>query len=192
MRRGVTIKDLCSRFRTMPSAVRSPVRQNILEQLQSSSKYSDISLSSSAQSRTSSNPATPLKLQPVTSASKYSQQIETSVLSVVDERRLVLFGLIHGLIRKVEKYLLFQQKSWRNPYVAVGSGTGGGGGFLNGTTLDNENRDHVLKLRKKFKHVYQMFDGAHTYDEICLSHNLVHSELDEMVDRDPAVVIIYK
>ena len=100
-----------------------------------------------------------------------------SILSVIDERRLVLFGLTHGIIRKVEKTLLLQ-KAGRIPY-----------GLHN--ISDNESREHLLKHRKKFKALYEMFDGTHTYDEICLTHDFTQTELDEMVERDPDVQIIW-
>ncbi|CAG7716173.1 unnamed protein product, partial [Allacma fusca] len=175
MRRGVTIKDLCTRFRTMPATSTS---RPLLEGIHSSSKYSDISLSSSTQSRTSSNPTTPVKLH----SSKHAQNLEfQSILSVVDERRLVLFGLTHGIIRKVEKTLLLQNalKAFRTPYS------------LNNIS-DNDHREHLLRHRKKFKALYEMFDGTHTYDEICLAHDLTQAELDEMVERDPDIVIVWK
>ena len=105
-------------------------------------------------------------------------------MSVVDERRLVLFGLTHGIIRKQEKMLLFEKltSSLLSPYVVGMS-----------DISDNEIREEQLyRLRRKFAPLYEMFDGTHTYDEICLTHDMTHAELDEVVERDPDILIIWK
>ena len=63
---------------------------------------------------------------------------------------------------------------------------------LNGIS-DNEIREeHLYRLRRKFGSLYVMFDGTHTYDEICLAHDMTHAELDEVVERDPDVLIMWK
>jgi len=171
------MKELCIRLSKITAAPTTLVFN--MDFRSSLSKYSDYSLSSSTHSRNSSNPTTPIKLPACKPMCEYQ-----SIFNVIDEQRLVLFGLIHNMIRRVEKYPILQQCLQRNAYSF--------GGSLGEHSFDVENREYWTKRRKKFPGLYVMFDGKHTYDEICLANELSQAELDDTIDRDPDVVVIWK
>lgn len=216
LKRGVTIKELCLRFRQV--AASAAVRVLMLDSKYSSSKYSDQSLSSSAQSRTSSNPTTPIKmhtqsLSTRTSLSKRHMGEFQSVLTVIDERKLILFGLLHGLIRRIEKYPVFikndtpelQHQNFGynfnnqlNTNVTPSHLSLKLQNVANGThipettqTSDGTNEEWE-KYRKKLPTVYSLFDGSHSFDKICLVHGFSQIDLDDIIDKDPDVVTIWK
>ncbi len=212
------MKELCIRFRQV--AASAAVRVLILDSKYSSSKYSDQSLSSSAQSRTSSNPTTPIKihtqsLSTKTSLSKRHMGEFQSILTVIDERKLILFGLLQGIIRRIEKYPVFLKKedealqsssafsfnfhSQMNINSQLGShltqihSNLGNGSNIPETTTNLENGSAFWdKFRKKLPTLYTLFDGSHSFDKICLAHGVSQNELDDIIDRDPDVVTIWK
>ncbi|XP_066998360.1 GATOR1 complex protein NPRL2 [Anabrus simplex] len=77
----------------------------------------------------------------------------------IDERRLVQFGLLHKLIRRIHKYPVFIES--------------------------NGNSDPPSPILR-------CFNGASSYDEICCSFGLSAQELDELVECDPTVTVIWK
>jgi len=204
MKRGIVIKELCVRFKLLDAL--PTLRIVILDGAKySSSKYSDHSLSSSIQSRSSSNPITPVKEIPEESLRRNvtvkrpsgSGDKFQSVLSVIDERRLVLFGLVHNLIRRVERYILFETNvhdQLRIPYQINNYGASRNG--LEPECIGNETdllgKDLWEKHRKKHSAIYHMFDGNHSFDKICLAHELSQIQLDELIERDPDVFVIWK
>ncbi|ODN05010.1 Nitrogen permease regulator 2-like protein [Orchesella cincta] len=220
LKRGVTVKELCLRFRQV--AASAAVRVLVLDSKYSSSKYSDQSLSSSAQSRTSSNPTTPIKMHTQSlstraSISKRHMSEFQSVLSVIDERKLIQFGLLHNLIRRIEKYPVFLKKEKEVGQQGLNalnpnrnsSGTGASQQFqtplqsaysTNGSMIPHGSSSEPVqeattqweKYRKKLPNLYAMFNGSNSYDKICLAHGLSQNELDEITDRDPDVVTIWK
>lgn len=213
LKRGVTVKELCLRFRQV--AASAAVRVLALDSRYSSSKYSDQSLSSSAQSRTSSNPTTPVKihtqsLSTRTSLSKRHMSEFQSVLTVIDERKLILFGLLHGLIRRIEKYPMLVRKEKDGTQQNIVNYSN-----LNSLSFLQQYSPHQSQLystvnaggtnvpepveavsdkpmTRKTPSLYSLFDGSHSFDKICLSHGLSQSELDEIIDRDPEIVTIWK
>lgn len=189
------MKELCVRFRQ--TAASAAVRVSILD-----SKYSDHSLSSSAQSRTSSNPTTPIKMhtQSLATRATISKRLPEfqSILTVIDERKLILFGLLHGLIRRIEKFPVFLKKedtaSSQNGFtfyphlqmqipMQIHHGNG---------NTDESSNNVWDKYRKKMPILYSLFDGSHSFDKICLAHGLSQTELDDIIDRDPDVYTIWK
>jgi hypothetical protein len=193
MKRGVTMKELCLRFKLIAALPALRIINLESSSKFSSSKYSDQSLSSSLQSRNSSNPTTPVKEPLIRTITKRpSGDKFQSVLSVIDERRIALFGLVHGLIRRVEKYPLLdctEPEPVRGTYGSYGSphrnsiDFGGNVGEL---------RSHWEKHRKKHTFVYEMLDGKNSYDKICLVNELSQNQLDDIIERDPDVYVIWK
>lgn len=216
------MKELCVRFRQV--AASAAVRVLILDSKYSSSKYSDQSLSSSAQSRTSSNPTTPIKihtqsLSTKTSLSKRHMGEFQSILTVIDERKLILFGLLQGIIRRIEKFPVFLSKkenetlhqsssafsfnfhsqintnlnSQQGPHLTQMHSNLGNGSNVPEPSTNFENGNAFWdKFRKKLPTLYTLFDGSHSFDKICLTHGVSQNELDDIIDRDPDVVTIWK
>lgn len=78
----------------------------------------------------------------------------------INERRLVQFGLIEGLIRRVYKYPI------RLPGI-----------------LSEECKNNVL---------YKYFTGSYNLDEICCSTGQTVAQIEDIVERDPNVVMLWK
>lgn len=196
MKRGVTMKELCLRFKQV--AAQPALRIINLDSSKfSTSKYSDHSLSSSLQSRNSSYPTTPVKGldEPLirTLTKRPSGEKFQPVLNVIDERRLVLFGLVHSLIRRVEKYPLFDVSEGLEPICGIpytyGSPHRNSIDF--GTSLD-ELRAHWEKHRKKYALIYEMLNGRNNYDKICQKNEISQNQLDEIIEHDPDVYVTWK
>lgn len=79
----------------------------------------------------------------------------------INERKLVQFGLIEGLIRRVYKYPI----------------------YLAGTPYSEETRMNP---------VYKYFTGGYSLDEICCSTGQLAAQIEEIVERDPNVVMLWK
>lgn len=77
----------------------------------------------------------------------------------VDERKLIHYGLMLGIIRRLHK---FPVKLPHEP----GS----------------------IRLRD----LYKYFNGCHSYDEICCITGLSYQELEEKVDSDTGIVVVWK
>lgn len=190
MKRGVTIKDLCARYRTITARPASPLQ---LPSMADSGKLSEYSLSSSTHSNQSlksySTPATPIRLRAVAQSHFQNRFLQESlkVLNVIDERHLVLFGLVHGFLRRIEKYPILQLNQQRHPSFSLS-----GRVATYSRADDNTGKDGLMKMRQKHSGIYSMFTGNFSFDEICLSNELNQSELDELVEKDPDVVVIWK
>lgn len=77
----------------------------------------------------------------------------------INERKLVQFGLIEGLIRRVYKYPI----------------------YLGGTPYSEENKNNPI---------YKYFTGTNSLDEICCSTGQSAAQIEEIVERDPNVVML--
>lgn len=80
--------------------------------------------------------------------------------SGIDERKLIKFGLMKGLIRRLQKYPIFLAPE---PHS-------------------------VANQRGLFK----WFSGDHSYDEICSKNMKSFHELEDKVEKHPAVVVCWK
>jgi len=192
MKRGVTIKDLCSRYRTIPAR---PGTQIHIPSISDCGKYSDHSLSSSTHSQSPksySNPVTPIRLRAVAQSqsqfynTRFQQEAYT-ILNVIDERHLVLFGLVHGFVRRIDKYPVLQLNQQRHSSFSLTASSCKYTG-----PEDHTGKDNLLKHRRKYAGLYTMFSGEYSYDEICLGNEISQTVLDEMIERDPDVVVIWK
>ncbi|XP_015764200.1 PREDICTED: nitrogen permease regulator 2-like protein [Acropora digitifera] len=94
----------------------------------------------------------------------------------VDERRLIQFGMVTGIIRRLHKYPV--------QLTAPSKSTSLSRGHLRfrGKQADT-NR---LKLSDKW------LDGNHNYDEICCETGLTYQELEDIVEGEPHIVVIWK
>lgn len=79
----------------------------------------------------------------------------------INERRLVQFGLIEGLIRRVYKYPI----------------------YLPGSPYNEEIKNNP---------VYKYFTGTYSLDEICCSTGQSAAQIEDIVERDPNVVMLWK
>lgn len=94
----------------------------------------------------------------------------------VDERKLIQFGMVTGIIRRLHKYPV--------QLTAPSKSTSLSRGHLRfrGKQADT-NR---LKLSDKW------LDGNHNYDEICCKTGLTYQELEDIVEGEPHIVVIWK
>ncbi|XP_047368673.1 GATOR complex protein NPRL2 isoform X3 [Vespa velutina] len=79
----------------------------------------------------------------------------------INERRLVQFGLIEGLIRRVYKYPI----------------------LLPGIPYNEETRNNPI---------YKYFTGTYNLDEICCNTGQSVAQIEEIVERDPNIVMLWK
>lgn len=86
----------------------------------------------------------------------------------IDIRRLIQFGVVKNLIRRIQKYPV---RSNGLPSTATGS---------NGATSPSPPQ------------ILQFCDGVHSYDEICVALGLNYSELDALVEDNPAISMCWK
>ncbi|KAK0089300.1 hypothetical protein PV325_008055 [Microctonus aethiopoides] len=84
----------------------------------------------------------------------------------INERRLIQFGLIEGLIRRVYKYPINVKRAY----------------------VDNDENDRD----GKYDSVYKYFTGAYSFDEICCHTSHSVAQIEEIIDRDPNVVVLLK
>ncbi|XP_057321013.1 GATOR complex protein NPRL2 isoform X1 [Microplitis mediator] len=86
----------------------------------------------------------------------------------INERRLVQFGLIQGFIRRVYKYPIYVKGSF------------GDNNFYD--NFENNKNDPV----------YKYFTGAYSFDEICCNTGQSVAQIEDIVERDPNVVVLFK
>nr|XP_002738243.1 PREDICTED: nitrogen permease regulator 2-like protein-like [Saccoglossus kowalevskii] len=80
----------------------------------------------------------------------------------VDHRKLIQFGVMKGLIRRLQKYPI------RLP-----------------STPSGYHSDNLKSLNK-------LLQGYNNYDEICCKEGMSHQELEEKIENDPHIVICWK
>ncbi|CAB0036860.1 unnamed protein product [Trichogramma brassicae] len=78
----------------------------------------------------------------------------------INERKLIQFGLIEGLIRRVHKYPILLPDNH-----------------------SEEERNNPL---------YKYFTGSYSLDEICCTTGQSSAQIEDMVERDPSVVMLWK
>ena len=87
--------------------------------------------------------------------------------SGIDEQKLVKFGLMNGLIRRIQKFpiLLSQDEPIQ----------------VNTTNLSQDNKELV-----------SYFDGKHSYDQISSTLSMNYLEIDEEVEKKNSIVVCWK
>ncbi|PSN44385.1 Nitrogen permease regulator 2-like protein [Blattella germanica] len=77
----------------------------------------------------------------------------------INERKLVQFGVLEGIIRRVYKYPVHMERN------------------CGGSAKDS---------------LYRSFTGLHSLDEICCTHGMSNQQLEEQMERDPSVIVLWK
>jgi len=95
----------------------------------------------------------------------------------VDERRLIQFGMVTGIIRRLHKYPVQLTTPESEPVPRSHH-------KLRGRHRDSDTN------RVKLDHKW--LDGNHNYDEICCKTGLTYQELEDKVEGDPHIVVIWK
>ncbi|XP_070192729.1 GATOR1 complex protein NPRL2-like [Littorina saxatilis] len=80
----------------------------------------------------------------------------------IDEKRLIQFGVLKGLIRRMQKYPV---------------------------KLPNES---AIDLSPRLLPISKWLGGNHSYDEISCKTGLSHQELEELIEKDPTCVVCWK
>ncbi|XP_071523513.1 GATOR1 complex protein NPRL2 isoform X2 [Panulirus ornatus] len=80
----------------------------------------------------------------------------------IDERKLIQFGLQNGLIRRLHCYPIL---------------------------LPSEDPHHTPTKQSA---IHTMCNGLHSYDEICCKFGLTFRELNDKIERDPNILILWK
>ncbi|CAH1773720.1 unnamed protein product, partial [Owenia fusiformis] len=45
---------------------------------------------------------------------------------------------------------------------------------------------------QRLRHLYKWFDGRHCYDEICCEEGMSYQELDDKIENDPSLIVLWK
>ncbi|XP_034943491.1 GATOR complex protein NPRL2 [Chelonus insularis] len=85
---------------------------------------------------------------------------------MINERKLVQFGLIEGLIRRVYKYPI----------------------YLKGSFIDIDENGEDCKSDP----IYKYFTGAYSLDEICCNTGQSVAQIDDIIEKDANVVVLFK
>lgn len=84
--------------------------------------------------------------------------------SGIDEQKLVKFGLMNGIIRRIQKYPILLTQSSYNAHRSMNIG----------------------------KNLFGFFDGKHSYDQISCELQKNYFEIEEKVEKNPAIVACWK
>ncbi|EDO27172.1 predicted protein [Nematostella vectensis] len=82
----------------------------------------------------------------------------------IDERRLIQFGMMKGFIRRLHKFPV----------------------FLGTRRTETGQRPFSRASRSRW------LNGKHSFDEICCKTGLSFQELDDVIENDPNVVVVWK
>ncbi|XP_075921267.1 GATOR1 complex protein NPRL2 isoform X3 [Petromyzon marinus] len=92
----------------------------------------------------------------------------------VDERKLVQFGVMRGMIRRLHRF----------PLKLTGEGRGGDEGREG---KGNEGRTGEGRVRSS-----RWFSGCHSQDHISCHKGLSYRELEDIIDSDPNILVCWK
>ena len=82
----------------------------------------------------------------------------------IDERKLVQFGLMNGIIQRLHQY----------PVHTVSPD------------------DLQCSAAGRLNAIHKLCNGLHSYDEICCKLSLTHKELHKLVEEDPNILVLWK
>lgn len=80
----------------------------------------------------------------------------------IDEQRLVQFGVLQGIIRRIRKYPVYK--------------------------ADKHHSSH----KRPMTPLHRLCTGLASYDEICCRTGLSYQELDEKIEQDPDICVLWK
>ncbi|XP_064110777.1 GATOR1 complex protein NPRL2-like [Macrobrachium nipponense] len=81
----------------------------------------------------------------------------------IDERKLVQFGLLNNIIERLHQYPVLLQPD-----------------------------DINFSTSSKQSSLHKLCNGFHSYDEICCKLGLTYKELNDQVERDPNILVLWK
>ncbi|KAH7640423.1 nitrogen permease regulator-like 2 [Dermatophagoides farinae] len=110
----------------------------------------------------------------------------------IDEQKLVKFGIMKGIIRRIQKYPIqlnepIEEES--DPYARVNSPTLTQSLMMNRSTSSPQSNTSTVHYSKD---IYTYFDGKHSYDQLCCEFNRTYQEIENKVEKNPAVVVCWK
>lgn len=114
----------------------------------------------------------------------------------IDEQKLVKFGIMNDIIRRIQKYPIYLNEQVE-PEQDHQSRTHSPSSMMTTTTLTF---NHLMprstlspqSTRNSQKNLYLFFDGQHSYDQICCELNKSYQEIDDKVEKDPLVIVCWK
>ncbi|XP_061414826.1 GATOR1 complex protein NPRL2 [Lethenteron reissneri] len=101
-------------------------------------------------------------------------QRHSPLMQHVDERKLVQFGVMRGMIRRLHRF----------PLKLTGEGRGGDEGREG---KGNEGRTGEGRVRSS-----RWFSGCHSQDHISCHKGLSYRELEDIIDSDPNILVCWK
>lgn len=110
----------------------------------------------------------------------------------IDEQKLIKFGIMKGIIRRIQKYpILLDESIDEEPdsYARVSSPTVTQSMIMNRSASSPQSNTSTSHYSKN---ICTYFDGKHSYDQLCCEFNRTHQEIEEKVEKNPAVVVCWK
>ena len=80
----------------------------------------------------------------------------------IDEQKLIQFGLLNGLIRRLHQF----------------------------PVLLSPDDPHYTPTRQSA--IHKLCNGSHSYDEICCKLGLTYKELNDKIERDANILVLWK
>lgn len=135
----------------------------------------------------------------------------------INERQLVLFGLLEGLIRRVDKYpitvqrnVFYDHEPIRSPIPAstnVGTQSNNSGSQPlprdrrdgkshrttdNETTANNKKASSSERVQNSTQQNYYYYNGLKSFDEICTKRGISCQQLDSQLSKDRHVIVLLR
>lgn len=133
----------------------------------------------------------------------------------INERQLVLFGLLEGLIKKIDKYpitvqrnVFYDHEPIRSPIVGSPSINNNNSGSqplprdrrdgrshrnsINDTPSHCKNKSSSERAQNANQQNYYYYNGLKTYDEICTKRGISGQQLDSQLSKDRHVIVLLR
>lgn len=137
----------------------------------------------------------------------------------INERQLVLFGLLEGLIKKIDKYpitvqrnVFYDHEPIRSPIVGTSSNSHNnnsgsqplprdrrdGRSHQNATnetpstSNKNPSSERVQNAKQQQQQHYYYYNGLKSYDEICTERGISGQKLDYELSKDRHVIVLLR
>ncbi|XP_049831139.1 GATOR complex protein NPRL2-like [Schistocerca gregaria] len=99
----------------------------------------------------------------------------------INERKLVQFGVLEGLIRRIHKF----------PVHILASECSSSASSLS-QTRSQQYQPYQQRQEERPQHIPMVFTGVSCEDEICCSLGISTLQLEEELDQDPGIAVIWK
>lgn len=133
----------------------------------------------------------------------------------INERQLVLFGLLEGLIKKIDKYpitvqrnVFYDHEPIRSPIVGSSSNNNNSGSqplphdrrdgrsHRNSTNDDtsshSKNKSSAERVQNANQQNYYYYNGLKSFDEICTKRGISGQQLDSQLSKDRHVIVLLR